>query len=79
MTQTLSEMRPNRLMVIGFLLVLVGAVLPFLMVLRFVPSTYLLNFIAFAASTVGIFLGIISVAMYVGNTRRKNDDEWHDE
>jgi len=66
-------------MVIGFLLVLTGAVLPFLMVMRFVQSTFLINFIAFAASTIGIFLGVISVAMYVGNARRKDKDEWHDE
>ena len=72
-------MRPNRLMVIGVLMVLIGAVLPFLMVMRFMQSTFLINFIAFAASTIGIFLCVISVAMYVGNTRRKDEDEWHDE
>jgi len=66
-------------MVIGFLMVLTGAVLPFLMVMRFMQSTFLVNFIAFAASTIGIFLCVISVAMYVGNTRRKDEDEWHDE
>jgi len=72
-------MRPSRLMVIGFLMVLIGAVLPFLMVMRFVQSTFLINFVAYAASTIGIFLCVISVAMYVGNTRRKDEDEWHDE
>ena len=72
-------MLPCRLVVIGFLMVVIGAVLPFLMVMRFVQSTFLINFVAYAASTIGIFLCVISVAMYVGNTRRKDEDEWHDE
>lgn len=66
-------------MVVGFLMVLTGAVLPFLVVLRYLPSTFSVNFIAFAASTVGIFLGVISVAMYVGDSRRKDKDEWDDQ
>ncbi|MDX1614741.1 MAG: hypothetical protein R3300_10565 [Candidatus Promineifilaceae bacterium] len=68
----------NRLIVIGFILVLIGAVLPFLIVLRFVPSTFFLNFLAYGASIVGIFLGVIGVANYVGDMRRKNRDEWGD-
>jgi hypothetical protein len=69
----------NRLIVVGFILVVIGAVLPFLIVLRVLPSTFLLNILAYAASTIGIFLGVIGVAMYVGESRRKNRDEWHDE
>lgn len=68
----------NRLIVIGFILVLTGAVLPFLIVLGYLPSTLLLNIMAYIASTVGIFLGVIGVAMYVGNKRRGNQDEWDD-
>jgi hypothetical protein len=68
----------NRLIVVGFILVVIGAVLPFLIVLRILPSTFLLNILAYGASTVGIFLGIIGVAMYVGESRRKNRDDWYD-
>lgn len=65
----------NRLIVIGFFLVLLGAVLPFLIIIGVLKSTFLLNFIAFTASTVGIFLGVIGTAMYVGTKRRQED--WH--
>ncbi len=69
----------NRYIVIGFFLVLIGAVLPFLIVMRFLPSTFLLNFVAYFASVIGIFMAILGVAMYVGEERRTNKDEWHDE
>lgn len=63
----------NRLIVTGFFLVLAGAVLPFLMVIGILESTFLLNFFAFAASTIGIFLGVIGTAMYAGEKRRQDD------
>lgn len=64
----------NRVIVIGFFLVLIGAVLPFLMVIGVFGSTFLLNFIAFAASTIGVFLGVLGAAMYVGTYRRQDED-----
>lgn len=67
-------MRVNKLIAIGFVLVLIGAVLPFVIVIRLLPSTFFLNFIAFAASTAGIFLGVIGVAVNVGEARRRRDD-----
>ena len=74
-----SHMPTNRLIIIGFLLVLTGAVLPFLILLRILPSTFFLNFLAYFSSVVGIFLGIVGVAMYAGEKRRKKpDDEWHE-
>lgn len=69
----------NRLILIGFILVVIGAVLPFLIVLRILPSTFLLNILAYATSTIGIFLGVIGVAMYVGDERRKKKDDWDDQ
>jgi len=63
----------NRLIVIGFFLVLAGAVLPFLIVIGLLESTFLLNFIAFFASTAGIFLGVIGTATYVGIKKRQDD------
>ncbi len=66
-------MRPGRLIVIGFFLVLIGAVLPFLMVIRTVESTFLLNGVAFMASVCGIFLGVIGAAQYVGNAKERHD------
>ncbi|MBK8989089.1 MAG: hypothetical protein IPM39_23980 [Chloroflexi bacterium] len=63
----------NRLVVLGFVLVLTGAVLPFLIIVGVLPSTFLLNFIAFATSVCGIFLGVLGTATFVGEERRKGD------
>lgn len=65
----------NRLIAIGFVLVLIGAVLPFLIVIQIIESTFLLNGIAFVASTVGVFLGVIGTAMHVGS-HKKQEDDW---
>lgn len=46
-----------RYMLLGFLLVLFGAVAPFLMTLNVIYNTYWLCFLAYAASVVGLFLG----------------------
>ncbi len=64
----------SRLFLIGFICVLTGAVLPFLMVMRIVPSTFVLNFIAFSTSVIGIFLGVIGVAMHTGLKKQKEQN-----
>ena len=63
--------KPVQLMVVGFVLVLLGAVLPLLMVLQVVRSTFALNFFAYAASVAGLFLGIIGAASYAKLNRKK--------
>jgi cytosine/uracil/thiamine/allantoin permease len=70
--------RNNHLVVIGFLLALTGAVLPFLIILGVLPSTFFLNFLSFSSSMVGIFLGVIWAAMYVGEKRRKSEDDFYE-
>jgi uncharacterized Tic20 family protein len=61
---------PVQLILIGFVLVVVGAVLPFLMVLGVVKSTFFLNYFSFGASLVGLFLGVIGSARYVRQKRK---------
>lgn len=61
---------PWGLIAIGLLLSLTGMILPFLIVLHILPSTFLLNFFAFAASMLGLFLGLIGAAYYVRRNRR---------
>jgi len=75
----MRDLLNNRLIVIGFVCVLLGAVLPFLIVIRVIESTFFLNFLAFTVSTVGIFLGVIGTAMHVGNEhrRKKREDDWY--
>ncbi len=68
----------NRLIAIGFVLVLIGAALPFVIVIQLVESTFFLNFLAFAASIVGIFLGVIGTAMHVGNSRNSRENDWYE-
>jgi len=57
---------------IGFLLVLLGAVLPFLIVMQVIESTFFLNFLAYGASMVGLVLGLIGATLYVRDSRGKN-------
>ena len=61
----MSGIQPWKLIVIGFVLVLLGFVLPFLMVVRVLESTLFLNFLSYGASVGGLFLGLIGAAMYV--------------
>jgi len=56
---------PNRVIFVGFLLVLSGAVLPFLMVIRVLDSSLLLGFIAYSNSVGGLTLGLLGMATVV--------------
>jgi len=57
---------------IGFALVVLGAVLPFLIVMRVIESTFFVNFLAYGISVGGLFLGFIGAALYVNERRDKN-------
>ena len=61
----MMERNPRLLLVIGFLLVLLGAVIPWLMVLKVIRSTFFLNFLAAGVSVAGLVLGVIGTAFYV--------------
>ena len=62
-------MQPRKLILIGFVSVLFGFVAPFLMVIKIVPSSFVLNFLSYGASVVGLFLGLIGAALYVRTHR----------
>jgi hypothetical protein len=54
------------MLVVGFLLIFLGGVvLPFLMVLHIIESTFFLVFLSFTSSTIGLFLGLIGAAEFV--------------
>ncbi len=63
-------MRPWSLILIGFVLSVSGVVLPFLMLVHTIPSTFFLNFFSYLASFVGLILGVVGASMYV-RTHRK--------
>jgi hypothetical protein len=61
----MRTLSPGMVLGIGFLLVLIGAVVPFLMVMHILPSTFFLNFLAFTASLVGLILGFVGTLMII--------------
>jgi hypothetical protein len=63
--------RPVMMIVIGFVLVTLGMVLPFLMVMQLIKSTFFLNFFSFGATVAGLFLGLLGGALYVKITQAK--------
>jgi hypothetical protein len=50
---------------IGLTLMLLGIILPFLMLIHVLESTFFLNFFSWGASVGGMFLGVIGVATWV--------------
>ncbi len=63
-------LEPRNLLLIGFVLLLLGFFIPFLILLHLIPSTFLVNFIAFGASIVGLILGFIGIAFYIERHRK---------
>ena len=56
---------PVRLLAIAFVLLVIGAVLPFLMVIKLIESTFPLNFLAVVCSIAGIITGFLGMARYL--------------
>ena len=53
---------PGRMLMLAIAMLIFGALMPFLMVLHLVESTFFLNFLSFISSSLGLYLGIISFA-----------------
>ena len=66
----MSSLSGRSLILIGFCLVMLGFLIPFLMVMHIIEPGLFLSFLSFAASTIGLFLGLIGAAKYVGGRRR---------
>jgi hypothetical protein len=62
------------IIVIGFILVLLGFLLPLLMVMKVLESTFFLNFFSFVASLIGLFLGLMGAAQMAVEARRSRDE-----
>jgi hypothetical protein len=60
---------PGLLLGLGVVLMLLGIVLPFLMVVHIMESTFFLNFFSWGASVAGLAFGTIGFAMYSRNRR----------
>jgi hypothetical protein len=57
-------------MLVGFFLMLAGVILPLLMVIKVLESTFLLNFISYGSSLVGMVVGTLGAALYAVGRRR---------
>jgi hypothetical protein len=55
---------PRLLLVLGMTLMLLGIALPFLMVIKMLESTFILNFFSWGASVAGLAFGTIGFAMW---------------
>ena len=66
---------PKRLFVIAVLLMVFGVVMPFLMVIRLVESTFFLNFLSYGSQILGFLLGIVSMAASRVKQKKKDDEE----
>ena len=56
---------PRLLLGLGLILMILGIVIPFLILIRVLESTFFLNFFSWGASVGGLFLGVIGVATWV--------------
>ncbi len=55
---------PLQLLIVATILLLAGAVLPFLMVIRVLEPSFALSFFSYGASLLGLVMGLIGIAQY---------------
>lgn len=67
------RLSPMRMILIGFVLLVIGFILPFAMVLRVLESTLLLNFFAYLSSIIGLVLGLLGLILHASSQRRDGD------
>ncbi|MBA3072724.1 MAG: hypothetical protein FP831_03945 [Anaerolineae bacterium] len=64
---------PGRMILFGLFLMITGVVLPLLMVIKVLESTFFLNFFSYASSLIGMVLGIIGTVSYSRRSRQKRN------
>ncbi len=68
----MMDLDPKILLAVGFFLLVLGVVLPFLMVLQILESTMFLNFFSFIAQFLGLIVGFIGAMLIVRRNRRRD-------
>lgn len=61
---------PVGMMIVGFVLLVVGFIIPFLMILQIIKPGFFLVFFSYAASVSGLILGVIGAAFYARERRQ---------
>ncbi|MGC9520431.1 MAG: hypothetical protein ACP5HG_00945 [Anaerolineae bacterium] len=67
--------KPGKLILIGGILVVLGFVVPLMMVLGLIRTTFLISILAHSASVGGLFLGFLGVMLIV---RVRRDPSWEE-
>jgi hypothetical protein len=67
----IKHLDPRHLLGIGFVLLMMGYLLPLLMVLHVIQSTLFLNFFSYVALTLGTMLGFIGSVSIAARHWRK--------
>ncbi len=67
----MMNLNPPVLLVTGFVLLVAGFVLPALMIMQVIPSTFFLNFLAYGASFLGVILGLLGSLSIVARRRKR--------
>ena len=70
---------PIYLITIGFICVVLGVVLPFLIIIKWIQSTLWLNFLAYGFSVVGLILGVVGIAWTTRLTLHQREFKMRDE
>jgi len=68
----LLRLSGKQILIIGFIMVLFGFLMPWLMILGYVETTFFLSFLTYGVSLTGMILGVVGAAM-LGLQRRKKD------
>lgn len=66
----MRPLSPVGMMLVAFGLMLFGIIIPFLMVIGEMQPGFLLLFLSYAASMVGVILGLIGAAFYARERRQ---------
>ena len=64
------KLTPTQFLVLGFLLVTYGMVIPWLMVLQILEANFFLSFTSYAATFTGLLFGVVGVATYYRQRRK---------
>lgn len=62
---------PKFLFIAGVLLLIIGWVLPLLMIMQMLESTFFLNFLSYICSFLGLMMGFVGAINYISRHRRK--------
>lgn len=61
---------PKGMMFLGVGLMLFGVIIPFLMILRIIETSFWLSFLSYGASVSGMVIGFLGLFMYTKKDRR---------